>query len=257
MQAIPSLSHLARRVLNELRPSTPVAPDCLTLPHQVHFEFLRNVSAKSAQLFAEGFVRHNHQTDLSWLGIHPFADGVVVEIHEHGSGRALWPELASLYAAQLAERPKDAEISVVLDTSSMRQILVEISTAGVSTLVLMESERREVTRLGDGPTSSRLTPLHDDWALRATKLGFVAAACAALLVPLSFLARPGAHVVELAKAPAIATPPLAALQQAKPGPDEYVARLDFADGKWTSSIAQRPREILPTLKAGASTHEAR
>lgn len=255
MQAIQSLRHIARRALSALQPPPPVATE--VIPHQVHFEYLRNVSPKSAHLFAEGFVRHNHQTDLSWVGIFPFADGVVVEVHEHGGGRALWPELATLYDSLRAER-QDAELSAVVDTSSMRQVLVEVSSAGVSTLLLPEGERREVTPIA-GSAPARLTPVHDDWALRATKLGFAAAACAALLVPLSFLARPGAHVVELAKAHVLAVQPLDAFRQVKPGPDEYVAQLRYEKGEWSSSVSRRDAETLPSLKfkSGASVDEAR
>lgn len=237
---LPSL----RRRPNEAGVSAPQA-----IPHQVHLEYLRNVSEATALLFATGFAKRNHSTNLSWVGAHSFRKGYVIEVHEGGSGESYWTRIVRQPSVTAVDETDDVEhsVSFVIPTSSSRLVMIEVTKAGVATFLLPEGESRPVSDLGADSPGKGLTPADHDYMTRALRHGAIALKGVLVLAALAVLFRPTGSVVRITAHPDEPPPPLAAFSA--PVPDgHHIVRIELVGGQWVPVIEPLPVEFRPSLR---------
>lgn len=213
-------------------------------PIRLHLEFLVNVSAEAALLYARAFAEKQHATDDGWVGLFRHGVGYVVEVHEGGSGHGHYPVLANKLAA-MADAADEALVSEVFALATGQAVLIELTGGGVNTLLLPREEEIGVTASAEA-SAEQLQPLHSSYLARAAKIGaWVAASSVAVLV-LGLATHPEAARLSL---PPAQSGPLAISSyapQSAPA-DKLVAGLKFEKGVWTPAFTPDARPPISLL----------
>lgn len=227
-------------------------PEQESLPVELNFEFIRNVSKVDALLYARGYAAKRHNSQLSWYGVIPFNDGFLVELHDGGSGHAYGPALIDMFETNARGASMSAGelpmFSAVLATAGARSVMVELSAAGVVTLVMPEQHEVPVVEV---PRGARLTQLRNDAGLRALRVSMVATALSLGILGLVLLFSPGAHHVALVEPNISAESPLQALNLPVP-PNQRRVALNFVGGKWEAKLEPKEAATMPTLRGAVS-----
>lgn len=225
------------------------APGSDSLPIELNFEYLRNVSKVDALLYAQGCAAKLHKSRLSWYGVFPFMGGFLVELHDGGSGKAFAPALVEAFGAnaETAAQLPEGELpvfSAVLPTAGARSIMVELAATSVVTLVMPEHHEVPVSQL---PRTATLTRLQSSAGLRALRVSMATTVFSLSLLGLILLLSPGAHRVALVDNNLTPDSPLPALNQPVP-PDHKQVALTYKDGKWDVLLEAKPAETMPSLR---------